>query len=472
MSTVFYSWQSDAPNNTNRSFIEQALRLAIKDLKTNVIEAEREDVELTQDTEGVPGTPDIAATIFAKIESCDVFVCDVSLVLDGERAKGGKRPCPNPNVMLELGYAMKAPGQERILMVCNTALGRLEDLPFDLRGKRPVAYFADASSELPECRKAFAKLLTLRITEILRIAKPTALVRDAVDVALEAIAVEAGNRKALVRAAMEELLVRLDALNLPPETSLAPDDELFRVWESSKVVHERFFVLLGRIEEFGDGEALDGVIHGFRELARRYYVPTRHSGVIPEAWFELYYATGRLWLLLATAALLRHQSWDLLRRLLATKIQVANPREYYEAGRHSIEYLNHRTAYLLRLGRARGGRLSLFADLLKAWTEESGSPLPPMESLIDADLLLGLWHGGTVVHWWPETIVHADRRTPPLIHELRDREFVYHLTTALGLTVEELRENAGELKRLVARWISHNPIPPLSDFDPAKIASS
>lgn len=147
MPTIFYSWQSDAPNNVNRSLVERALELAVRDLNADIVEAEREEVELTQDTQGVPGTPDIAATIFAKIESCKVFVCDVSLVLTGEKSKGGTRLCPNPNVMLELGYAMKALGQDRILMVCNTAFGRIEDLPFDLRGKRPVPYRAQGTDE-------------------------------------------------------------------------------------------------------------------------------------------------------------------------------------------------------------------------------------------------------------------------------------------------------------------------------------
>ena len=391
MPTIFYSWQSDAPNNTNRSFIERALELAVKDLNTDIVEAEREEVELTQDTQGVPGTPDIAATILAKIESCDVFVCDVSLVLKGEKAKGGTRLCPNPNVMLELGYAMKALGQDRILMVCNTAFGRIEDLPFDLRGKRPVPYETDSSTDLAAARAAFGKALTKRIQEILSIEAPVAPAPDPVDVALDAITSQATNRKALVRTAMQDLLARLDALNLAPDTLRASDDELYRVWESSKAVHERYFELVSRIEEFGDGEALDGVVHGLRELARRYYVPTGHSGVIRDAWFELYYTTGRMWLLLGTAAFHRHQSWNLLGKWFGSTIRVANPRRHHKPGRHSLSYLNNRTEYLLRLGKSRG-RLSLFADLLKDWCEEDSSPLPTLTDLIDADLLLSLWH--------------------------------------------------------------------------------
>ena len=54
--TIFYSWQSDLPNVTNRSFIEGALTKAIKQvsLEGELREAEREEgIELDKDTKGV-----------------------------------------------------------------------------------------------------------------------------------------------------------------------------------------------------------------------------------------------------------------------------------------------------------------------------------------------------------------------------------------------------------------------------------
>lgn len=32
--TIFYSWQSDLPNNSNRGFIESCIESSLKDLKT------------------------------------------------------------------------------------------------------------------------------------------------------------------------------------------------------------------------------------------------------------------------------------------------------------------------------------------------------------------------------------------------------------------------------------------------------
>ena len=65
--TVFYSWQSDLPNNTNWTFIEDCIVLSTKELKKakpisiniNVDRATREDT----------GSPDITESIFNKISN-------------------------------------------------------------------------------------------------------------------------------------------------------------------------------------------------------------------------------------------------------------------------------------------------------------------------------------------------------------------------------------------------------------------
>src|SRR6185503_1535671 len=91
---------------------------------------------IDRDTVGVPGSPDIATTILQKIEKAAVFVCDVSFINQGTDA----RQTPNPNVLLELGYALKALGPNRVVMVLNTNFGGPELLPFDLRMRRAVTY--------------------------------------------------------------------------------------------------------------------------------------------------------------------------------------------------------------------------------------------------------------------------------------------------------------------------------------------
>jgi hypothetical protein len=104
--TVFYAWQSDSPSRDNRNFIESALEQAFKNLhKSGKVQS---SPRLDKDTKDIPGIPDIANTILDKIRVADVFVADVSYVGKCPPQEGESKHLPNPNVMLELGYALLA----------------------------------------------------------------------------------------------------------------------------------------------------------------------------------------------------------------------------------------------------------------------------------------------------------------------------------------------------------------------------
>jgi hypothetical protein len=163
MSTViFYSWQSDLPNSTNRGFIQKALERATKEIESD--ESVAVEPVIDRDTAGIPGSPDIATTILQKIDKSDVFSCDVSIINSGSKS----RPTPNPNVLIELGYALKRMGWGRILMIMNTAYGSVETLPFDLRMKRVITYEAlEGGIDLPGERKRLQTILTTALKAIL-----------------------------------------------------------------------------------------------------------------------------------------------------------------------------------------------------------------------------------------------------------------------------------------------------------------
>lgn len=133
--SIFYSWQSDSPSKVNRYFIRDCLQQALKKLNNeNLLE---EAIRLDHDTAGIPGTPDIANTIFKKIENASVFVADLTL---SSAAISGKKS-PNPNVLIELGYAFCAISDSRVISVINTTFGEASQLPFDLSHKRwPIQY--------------------------------------------------------------------------------------------------------------------------------------------------------------------------------------------------------------------------------------------------------------------------------------------------------------------------------------------
>jgi hypothetical protein len=164
--TVFYSWQSDSPKETNRNFIESVLRKAIERLGRDVELQESlrdEQVVLDKDTKGVPGTPPIVDTILNKISNCSVFVPDLTFV--GHTNAG--RLIPNPNVLIEYGWALKVLGHTSIVPLMNSAFGEpnADTLPFDMRHLRhPTTYHLQTSDD-PETKSRIKRDLVDQMTE-------------------------------------------------------------------------------------------------------------------------------------------------------------------------------------------------------------------------------------------------------------------------------------------------------------------
>ena len=135
MRTVFLSWQSDI--GETRNVIQSALEKAVRNLNRDCSVEMRVD----QDTAGVSGWPEITSAILDKIDKCEVFVADITPI---NGPYSNFRLTPNPNVMLELGYALASGlGRIRIICIVNTAYLPDEDikeLPFDVRGSRPVVF--------------------------------------------------------------------------------------------------------------------------------------------------------------------------------------------------------------------------------------------------------------------------------------------------------------------------------------------
>lgn len=140
--TIFYSWQSDISPKLNRNFIEVALKKAIKKTGSDITvqEALRDArIELDKDTKDIPGMPPIVDTILSKISSCGIFIPDLTFVgkTDNDRYS------PNPNVLIEYGWALREVSHSRIVPVMNTAFGEpsWDSLPFDMRHLRhPIRY--------------------------------------------------------------------------------------------------------------------------------------------------------------------------------------------------------------------------------------------------------------------------------------------------------------------------------------------
>lgn len=143
--TIFYSWQNDLDSKTHRYFIEKCLKRALSNLEKDGAIYMNYD----RDTKGINGSPDITTTIFDKIDKSVLFVCDISII--NSNAKG--RKTPNPNVLVELGYAASKLGWDRIICLFDGNTGDIEDLPFDLRQKRVTPFYPNNKNELSRLSK-------------------------------------------------------------------------------------------------------------------------------------------------------------------------------------------------------------------------------------------------------------------------------------------------------------------------------
>lgn len=180
---IFFSWQADTPNKVGRTFLKEVLDEVCKSFTTDTSlnEAFR-DIIIDSDTQGVAGQPPIAETIFKKIDSSAVFIADMTLT--GIRMD--KRPTPNPNVLIEYGWALKSLTNERVICVMNTVYGEPsnENLPFDLAHLRwPIRYYlpenATSKTKIAEKEK-LSKILKKAIQMSLAIIPATISIPESV----------------------------------------------------------------------------------------------------------------------------------------------------------------------------------------------------------------------------------------------------------------------------------------------------
>lgn len=154
---IFYSWQSDLPRNKTRNFIRECIDEAI-DLaqESEAVEAERDEA-----TMGTTGSPNIVTTLFSKIDNCDLFIADLSLCFTEERQN--EKKSPNPNVLLELGYAVKTLGWERVICLCNTDYG--DKYPFDIAHNRITDFSLEGKSR-KEVKSDITKIIFINIRDL------------------------------------------------------------------------------------------------------------------------------------------------------------------------------------------------------------------------------------------------------------------------------------------------------------------
>lgn len=119
--TIFFSWQSDTPQNHSK--IKKGLEKACRKLSTEL----SCEVVYDESTRGESGSPKIDDVVERKIDLCDVFVADATPVTEHR----GKL-CPNSNVMYELGRACGIHPYQRIVTLMAKGNWEVKNLPFDI----------------------------------------------------------------------------------------------------------------------------------------------------------------------------------------------------------------------------------------------------------------------------------------------------------------------------------------------------
>ena len=163
--TIFFSWQSDLSASETRNVIQDSIKDAVKMLRDTI------DIEADRDTKGQYGSPDISQTILAKIDNCDIFIADVTPVCTYEKTdKDGKtkiKLMPNPNVMLELGYASHVVGWDNVICIMNKDYGKIEDMPFDIRNRRLTSYSLKSGKSKGEVKRLIKSIIQDTVEKII-----------------------------------------------------------------------------------------------------------------------------------------------------------------------------------------------------------------------------------------------------------------------------------------------------------------
>jgi len=434
---IFYSWQSDLPNPCNRGLIQAALEEAAAKIAADDSIAVEPVVD--RDTQNVPGSPDIASTIFAKITGADIFVADVSIVT---REKD-MRSTPNPNVLIELGYALKALGHERIISVVNRSFGKLEELPFDLRMRRVLVYempqdAKDRASERTKLAKQLEDALRAALVAVPAVEPPATL-------AVAAIENAQPNRRIILRRNLEEVLKKLDLLEPKRHRDGGTADELMTGIGNTQEVVAEFSRITEAIAVMGDVESADDAYRWFGKIFDRYVLPDGHNGQFSDTDQDFFKFVGHEMFITVFAFLIRERRWDIVRRLIDEPIATRTRRGSENV---SWEYASQHLSLLIHESNQRK-RISLHGDLLKERHADGGglATITPLQDLMDADFFLFLLsrtlkdNSGFDLRYWRAWSCLNLRRAPVFVRNSERMQYAQNVAKALDLpSVDEYKK--------------------------------
>jgi hypothetical protein len=448
---VFYSWQSDSPNSTNRGLIENALRDAAKEISGD----ESIDIEpvVDRDTQGVSGAPDIAATIFDKITAADIFVADISLVLNGK-----KRSSPNPNVLIELGYALHALGHERIVLVFNATSGRTEKLPFDLKTRRILIYKSEeGEADRSATRAGLAKDLKAALLSGFSHATP----QKATTPIIEIIKGNAPSKKIELRTHLDGVLAELEKLQPPMKRDGGTVEQLISSLPATENIVAEFARLSETVVLMEDMHSAKEVFQWFGKVLTKYDPKTTGSGETWNSDGDFFKILGHELFVAFVHPFVKEGKWKELGEILRLNLRVgptlSNPRDSHG----SWTELSEHSPSLAEEGK-KTNRMSLHADILKErhTKGELGQSLP-MKEFTETDFFLAMFGENNARQeyhpdWYPRSILWLTD-VPRFILEAEHYPTAMQICHALAISdLEELKKRLNFSDRW--EYARHSPI--------------
>lgn len=433
--TVFYSWQSDLPNTSNRGFIEKALRKAVKEIADD--ESINVEPVIDRDTAGVGGSPEISGTIFDKIAKADIFVADVSIINKDEKS----RKVPNPNVLIELGYAFKALGHNKVILIMNTEFGGLEYLPFDLRTRRVLTY--DTTQEKT---KELNDLVSKSKSQLEVIFATTESNEDIQPSIIEVIKSQKVDRLSGVRKYMKSVSDDLNKLypgnGMIDTTTPDPeyDQKIIDALEKTTGIVSTFRSVIEEIALYEDSVSLKAIYHGFKPILENFESKKgAPDGMYHKAQYDYYKFIGNEMFVILVSILLREEKWDLLHFVLEESIIIDNI-DGFNPGTVDFTYFSTNTiCFDFRKTRLKSNRTDLRYDLLIERRKNETDHTPEaIEEYSSADLLLFLKGESQVINstdasfnWTPWSLLGFEM--PRFILLAKSKSFADGIAKALGV---------------------------------------
>lgn len=436
---IFYSWQSDLPNNTNRTLIEIAATRAATTIRDDG-SLEIEPV-VVRDTQGHTGSPNIAETILSQIDRSDIFLADVSFI-----GKVNKRPMPNPNVLIELGYAIKKLGRDKILLVMNTAKGSPEVLPFDLRMLRVITYSAD-NETIADARNSLKSIFQTAFEAIL--SKHDFSGDETADKLISLMYEAKPGRLPEARHFSEKIFGRLESKK-PEYEKISDgqfsDDILVTNLDKTKEIVDDFANIVSEAACCGDLEIYLELGRIFELIADKFYVaPT--NGMVNEKETDYYKILSYELYILYVAPLVREGKYELLKRVIEKPFKITKNHngkpdevifEYLAAGSRLLEIRSQRLK-----------RISAIADWIHGRREEGtvGKTNITWQTISDTDQLLSIYCNTLskpdqyIRYVWPPfSVIYNTYSKPGFILSARRKTEAQKLIQLFNLkTTEELQ---------------------------------